>query len=124
MELVAIVIAIALIQYFVFGMLVGRARGKYNVEAPATTGDPIFERYNRVHQNTQESLLLFVPGMVMFGFYASANIACILGIIWIIGRVIYLRSYVKAPASRTLGFVLTMLPNLVLVIGGGIAAAL
>lgn len=122
MELVIVIIALALIQYSVFGMLVGRARGKYNVPAPATTGDPIFERFNRVHQNTQESLMLFVPGMIMFGYYSNPSIAVWLGVVWIIGRFIYLRSYIKEPKSRGLGFVLTFLPSLILVIGGAIAA--
>lgn len=123
MEKVVIVIALGIILYTIFGILVGRARGKYNVPAPATTGDPIFERYNRVHQNTQESLMLFIPGMTMFGYYGNANIACALGLIWIVGRIIYLFSYVKEPKSRGLGFALTFLPGLVLVIGGAIAAA-
>ncbi len=122
MELVIVIIALALIQYSVFGMLVGRARGKYNVPAPATTGDPIFERFNRVHQNTQESLMLFIPGMIMFGYYSNPNIAVWLGVVWIIGRFIYLRSYIKEPKSRGLGFLLTFLPSLILVIGGAIAA--
>lgn len=124
MELVVIVIAIALVEYSVFGMLVGRARMLYKVEAPAMTGDPVFERYNRVHQNTQESLMLFLPGMVMFGYYANAGIAVILGLVWVIGRVIYLRAYVKDPKSRGLGFGLSFLPNVVLVVGGAIAAGL
>lgn len=122
MQLVVIVIALALIEYAVFGMLVGRARMLYKVEAPAMTGDPMFERYNRVHQNTQESLMLFLPGMVMFGYYGNATAAVVLGLVWIIGRIIYLRSYVKDPKSRGLGFGLTFLPNLILVIGGAIAA--
>ncbi len=122
METVYIVIILALLQYFFFGMLVGRARGKYNVPAPATSGDPMFERYNRVHQNTQESLLLFLPGMVIFSLYANPGIAAVLGIVWIAGRFIYLRSYLKEPNSRGLGFAMTALPSLVLLIGGLIGA--
>ena len=122
MEAVYIVIVLALVQYFFFGMLVGRARMKYNVPAPATTGDPMFERYNRVHQNTQESLLLFLPGIVIFSLYTNPNIAAGLGFVWIIGRFIYLRAYTKEPKSRGLGFALTALPSLVLLIGGLIGA--
>ena len=66
MELVTIVIALALIEYTVFGMLVGKARGKYGIDAPAISGNPIFERYYRVQQNTLEVLVLFIPGMWMF----------------------------------------------------------
>jgi len=38
MEPVAVVIVLALLQYVAFGMLVGWARGKYGVKAPAVTG--------------------------------------------------------------------------------------
>ena len=38
MELVAVVTVLALLEYVVFAMLVGRARGKYGVKAPAVTG--------------------------------------------------------------------------------------
>jgi uncharacterized MAPEG superfamily protein len=122
MQLVVIVIVLALLQYFAFGILVGRARMKYNVPAPATSGDPIFERYNRVHQNTLESLVLFLPGITIYGTYANPDVAAGLGLIWIIGRFVYLRSYVKEPGSRGPGFALTTLPSLFLLIGGAIAA--
>ena len=62
MEYVALVIVAALLQYFYFGILVGNARGKFNVAAPAITGHPVFERYYRVHQNTLEMLVIFIRG--------------------------------------------------------------
>jgi glutathione S-transferase len=122
MQLVVIVIVLALLQYFAFGILVGRARMKYNVPAPATTGDPIFERYNRVHQNTLESLVLFLPGITIYGTYGNPELAAGLGLVWIVGRFVYLRAYVKEPGSRGVGFALTTLPSLFLLIGGAIAA--
>ncbi len=61
MEFVAIVIVLSLLQYFVFALQVGKARGTYKVEAPAVTGDPVFERYYRVPQNTLELLVMFLP---------------------------------------------------------------
>lgn len=122
MELVAIVVVLALIFYVVTAMLVGRARGKYGIEAPATTGNPIFERYFRVQQNTQESLMLFLPGMFLFTYYGSANVAAGLGVIWIVGRILYLRSYVADPKARGIGFMVSFVPNIILVIGGGVGA--
>ncbi|MEX2130426.1 MAG: MAPEG family protein [Pseudohongiellaceae bacterium] len=122
MEPVAVVIMLALIEYTVFGMLVGWARGKYSIEAPATTGHPVFERYFRVQMNTQESLMMLLPGLVLFGFYYNANYAAILGLVWIVGRIVYLRAYVADPKKRSLGFMLSFVPNVILVIGGGIAA--
>ena len=124
MELVTIVIALALIEYTVFGMLVGKARGKYGIDAPAISGNPIFERYYRVQQNTLEVLVLFIPGMWMFGHYVSADVAAGLGLIFIVGRFLYLRSYVADPKSRSIGFTLSFIPAQILIIGGLIGAAM
>ena len=122
MELVAIVVLVALIQYTIFGALVGRARMKYKVEAPAVSGDLIFERYYRVHMNTLESLLMFVPSIFVFATYISADIAAGLGVIFVIGRQLYLHAYVKDPKSRELGFMLTFLPSAILALGGIVGA--
>lgn len=124
MELVAIVVLASLVQYTIFGALVGKARMKYKVEAPAVSGDPVFERYYRVHMNTLESLVLFVPSIVIFAMYVRADVAAALGVVFIAGRQLYLRAYVKDPKSRELGYILTILPSAVLAIGGIIGAAL
>lgn len=124
MELVTIVISIALIQYIIFGVLVGKARGQYNVPAPAMSGNEIFERYYRVHQNTLESLILFIPSIIAFATYVHAEIAAGLGLVFIVGRIVYLKAYVKDPKSRELGYMLTILPCAVLILGGAIGAAL
>lgn len=124
MELVAIVVLLSLVQYTIFGALVGKARMKYKVEAPAVSGDPVFERYYRVHMNTLESLVLFVPSIFVFAMYVREDVAAGLGVIFIIGRQLYLRAYVKDPKSRELGYMLTILPSAILAIGGIIGAAL
>jgi len=124
MELVTIVVILALIQYTVFGALVGQARGKYGVEAPAVHGDPIFERYYRVHQNTLESLVLFLPSILLFAWYVHAETAAALGVVYLIGRIMYLRAYVKDPKSRGPGFGLTLLPAAILAIGALVGAVL
>lgn len=122
MNLVAVVIGLALVEYFVFGILVGRARQRYGVAAPAMSGHPIFERYMRVHQNTLEQLVVFVPSMLMFGLYVSDTVATLLGLVWIAGRVVYLRGYVADPAKRSTGFALSALPQVVLLVGGIVGA--
>lgn len=124
MNLVAAVIGLALVEYFVFSLLVGRARSQYGVAAPAMTGHPIFERYMRVHQNTLEQLVVFVPAMLLFGTYVSSSFAALLGLVWIVGRVVYLRGYVADPAKRSTGFALTVLPQLILLVGGIVGALL
>lgn len=118
MDMVYIVIALALLQFFVFGGLVGRARIKFSVDAPAVTGDPMYERYHRVHYNTMEQLVVFIPSMLLFGVYVSSLAAAGLGLVFIVGRVIYFRAYLADPASRGPGFGLTMLPTFILLLGG------
>ncbi len=103
MELIAIVSVLALLEYMIVSVLVGRARGKYGVEAPAISGNEIFERYFRVQQNTLEQLIIFIPALFLFGRYVSAPIGAALGLIFIVGRLLYLRGYVKDPAKRGLG---------------------
>lgn len=126
MEPVAVVIVIALLEYVVFGMLVGRARGLYGVKAPAVSGHEIFDRYFRVHQNTLELLVVFVPAMWLFGHYVDATWAALLGVVYVVARILYLRSYVKDPAKREFAFGLSVLPILVLLVGAlwGAARAL
>lgn len=118
MEPVALVILIALLEYVVFGILVGRARGRYGVKAPAVHGHEIFERYFRVHYNTLELMVAFVPAIWLFGRYVSPTWAAVLGLVYVVGRIAYLVGYVSDPAKREVGFGLSVLPILVLLIGG------
>ncbi len=122
MELVAIVVCLALLELAVFGFISGGARGKYGVAAPATTGHPTFERHFRVHQNTIEQLVMFVPGILLFGYYVSAPIGALIGILYVIGRIWYAQAYVQDPGKRTGGFLVSMLSTQVLVLGGLIGA--
>ena len=121
MELVALVILVALIQYIYFSVMVGGARGKYGVDAPATTGNETFERYYRVQMNTLEMLVSLIPAMAIFAMNARADVAAYAGIVYITGRFIYFKSYVGDPKKRTVGFLLSMLPILVLIVWGGIS---
>ena len=117
MEPVAVVIVLALFQYVAFGMLVGWARGKYGVKAPAVTGHETFDRYFRVHQNTLELLVAFVPAIWLFGIYVDPTWAALLGLVYLVARVLYLRGYVADPAKREVGFALSVLPVFVLLAG-------
>jgi glutathione S-transferase len=113
---VQLITALALLQYFLFGILAGKARGQYGVKAPAMTGHEVFERYNRVHVNTLETLVVFVPALwLAAGFFPPYWVASI-GAVYLIGRVIYLRAYVSNPATRTLGYTLSVVPVLVLIV--------
>ncbi len=123
MALVHLVIALALVEFFAFGAAVAKARAKYGVAAPATTGHEIFERYFRVQMNTLELLVMFIPAIWIFARYISAPIAAALGAVFLVGRVIYFRSYVKEPRSRELGFALSAGPVMILLIGAIFGAA-
>lgn len=122
MAWVALVVSLALLEYFVFLFMVGRARGRYGVAAPATSGNEMFERHFRVQQNTIEQLLIFLPSIYMFATFISATIASILGAIFVIGRAIYAVTYVRDPKSRSLGFLLTAAPTMILLAGAVVGA--
>jgi glutathione S-transferase len=107
---------LALVQFVVFGMLVGRARHRHNVPAPAMAGHEIFERYMRVHMNTLEQMVVMLPSLWIAAVYWPPVYMAALGAIYLIGRQLYLQGYVKDPAKRSLGFGLTMFPILALLI--------
>jgi len=113
----------ALVLYIFMGARVGGARAKFKVAAPATTGDPIFERHFRIHLNTLEWLPVFLVSMWLFALYWSDQIAAGLGAVWIIGRIIYMASYVKDPKTRSVGFGIQALATFAL-LGGGIWGAI
>ena len=59
-----LVTLLALLEYSILGAMVGRARQTYGVEAPATTGNPDFERYFRVHAEHARGPDRIHPGVV------------------------------------------------------------
>lgn len=115
---VHLIMLFALFEYFVFTMAVGRARQQYGIKAPATTGNENFERVYRVQMNTLESLALFLPALWTFAIFVSEAWAVLLGAIFILGRALYFKGYVEAANKRSLGFGLSFLPTLVLLLGG------
>ena len=117
MPFVAIVTVLALSQFFWLALQVARARARYGIAAPATTGNELFERHFRVHVNTLEQLLLFLPSLWIFAVYISPLWAAALGVVFIIGRAVYAVSYVRDPKGRSLGFALTALPYFIMMVG-------
>lgn len=122
MALVHIVVVLALLQFVWFGILVGKARMRHGVKAPATTGNAEFERVHRVHMNTLECLVVFIPAIFLFGAYVDTRWAAGLGVVYLIGRFVYSAGYSRAPEKRSAGYGLSMLPVLVLLVGGLIGA--
>ena len=118
MNLIHIVALLAVIQFFYFGVKVGRARVQYGIKAPAVSGHEVFERHFRVQQNSLELLLLFYPGLYLFGSHISPVWAAAIGVVYLIGRQIYAVTYVKDPSSREAGFIISLLASVVLLLGG------
>ncbi len=116
-NLTVIVTFAALLVYLWTGLRAGRARVKYGVKAPATTGAPEFERALRVQMNTLEWLPLFLPSLWLFAHYWDSRIAAAVGAVWIVGRILYGISYVQDPTKRGTGFGLQALSTAVLLFG-------
>lgn len=117
MALLSLVTLLALLVYMWITLRVGRARGRYEVPAPATTGHPIFERMYRVQQNTVEQLVVFLPALWIFGTFLSARVGAAVGLFFVVGRILYALGYVAEPAKRSAGFLIGYLSNTVLVLG-------
>lgn len=116
----ALATLIALAIYFWTAVLVSNARTRYGVHAPACTGNEEFERRFRVQMNTQEQLVLMLPALWLCAIWVGELYAGIGGLIWCIGRVIYVATYLRDPKSRSIGFTLTILPTVVMMVADAI----
>jgi glutathione S-transferase len=121
---VALVTIGAMIVYLTMAGRVGRARAQFGVEAPATTGHVDFERVFRVQANTLEGLPPFLVGLWLFGLYLNEPIAAALGLVWIIGRILYMTGYSRAAGARSLGFGIQALATVILLAGALVKLAL
>jgi glutathione S-transferase len=122
MACINLVTLCALLEYFAFGWLVGKARATYGVKAPAISGHEMFDRYFRVQQNTLELLIAFIPALWIAAQYWNPTWVAAIGAVFIIGRLLYLRGYVGDPKGRSFGFLLSVAPIFVLVAAGVIGA--
>ncbi len=113
----SLVTVVALVIYLLITLNVGRARSKYKVSPPATTGDPNFERALRVQQNTLEQMIFFLPLLWLFCLYMNQIWGSIIGVFWIIGRIVYALGYYQSAEKRTIGFAISSLSSLILLVG-------
>ncbi len=116
-SLVAIVTLLALLTYFWMGLQVAGARGKSGIQAPAMTGHPMLERAVRVHYNTLEWLPIFLTSLWLFAIYWNDLVAAGLGVVWIVGRLVYSFGYMADPGKRGPGFMIQSLATAVLLFG-------
>lgn len=96
--------------------LVGRARGRYGIKAPATTGHERFERAFRVQMNTQEAALMFLPSLWVAAAFGVVWVSASLGAAWLVGRVWYAVAYSNPTGNRGPGFLIGMLALLGLIL--------
>ena len=113
----ALITILAILLYFYMGLAVGMARQKFGVAAPATSGNPDFERAFRVQMNTLEWMPIFLPSLWLFAFYISDAWAAALGALWIVGRALYMRGYATAAEKRGPGFGVQATACAILLIG-------
>ncbi|MBC7573087.1 MAG: MAPEG family protein [Herminiimonas sp.] len=106
----------ALVMYFWIVFNVGRARGTYKIKAPAMEGPPAFLSILRVHANTVEQMVLFLPALWLAAIFRGDRIAAACGAAWIMGRIAYAIGYYIAPNKRGPGFAISMAATVALMV--------
>ena len=86
-----------------------RARGKYRIQAPATTGHEMFERAYRIQLNTIENVLMFLPALWLYAMFIGDKGAGDSDMIWLVGRIWYAIAYQTNPAKQGYGFLISLL---------------
>ncbi len=113
----SIVTLLAVLFYFFLATRVPLARRRFNVQLPATTGHPDFERVFRAHQNTLEWMPIFLPSLWLCAIYSSDAFAAAVGVLWVLGRAVYYAGYARAVKSRLPGFAIQAAACLLLIVG-------
>src|ERR1700746_1217615 len=108
---------LAILFYFFTSARVARARAQNKIAAPAITGNADFERLFRVQMNTLEWMPIFLPSLWLFAIYISDRWAALVGLVWIVGRIVYMLGYERATENRRPGFLIQSLACTVLLFG-------
>jgi len=111
--LTAIVTVLAVVMFFWTGLRVGEMRGKHSISAPATSGHPEFDRAYRVQMNTLEQIVVFLPLLWLSNAYFMTwpYLTGALGLVWIVGRIIYALAYMADPSTRSTGFIISLVAS-------------
>ena len=117
----ALVTLLSILFYFFTSIQVSKARVAFGIKAPTISGNPDFERYNRVHVNTLEALIVFLPAVWIFSLSVNYHIGVLLGLLFVIARIVYAAGYISAASKRSTGAMATGIINVILVVGGLIA---
>jgi len=118
----SLVASAGLVVYTYQMIQVGRARQRYGVEAPKTTGPEEFDRIFRVHQNTMEQLVTFIPSLYASALFWDPRIVSGIGSLFVIGRFAYGLGYYQKAEYRSYGMLATMLSQTTLLLGAIVGA--
>ena len=112
--------------YLLTGLNAASTRGKTKIAAPAMSGDPLLERALRVQGNTLEWIVIFLPSLWLWAAYLDPRVGAVLGVIWILGRYLYMRGYMQEAGKRSTGFLVQALATVILFFGAliGVLASL
>lgn len=116
-SLTGLVTVLALLVYFWMTMKVGQARGKHEIQAPETQGPDDFMRVMRVHANTVEGLVLFLPSLWLFAAMWGDFLAGVIGVIYPVGRIVYALGYYTEASKRSAGFLIGFISTVILLFG-------
>ena len=116
MDWIVVITVLATLQFVWFGIQVGSMRAKHEVKAPAMSGPPAFERMFRIHYNTMEQLVVFLPALWLYAHMVNPIWGAGIGAVYLVGRFIYRAAYLKDPSGRSLGFALSSLPAMVMLV--------
>jgi glutathione S-transferase len=119
----ALVTLLSVALYFYFATRVAAARGKFGVPLPATSGNSDFERIFRVHQNTHEWMPIFLAPLWICALSLSDVGAAAVGLLWLLGRVVYATGYRRAVEKRLPGFFIQSSACILLFLGAAIGVA-
>ena len=116
--LTVLVTLLAIIFYFYTGYRVGQMRDKHGIKAPATTGHPEFDCAYRVQMNTLEQFVVFLPLLWLATMYFRTWgwLPAFIGVIWILGRMLYMTTYMSDPDKRGTGFTIAAIALLALLV--------
>lgn len=115
----AAILTLLMVAFYLFTTVrVGILRGRYGVKAPATTGHPLFERAYRVQLNTLEQLGIILPFLWVASLYPidARWVMPLIAIVWLLGRVAYLRLYTVDPEKRRIGAGICGLANIAMLV--------
>jgi len=116
MKYTVLITIVALVYTFILSARVGARRLKLGIDAPAISGQAEFDIAFRIHMNTIEQLVLFIPMLWIAVTVVGDVWAAAIGAIWVIGRIIYAIGYTAGIDKRGPGMLITVLSTVALTV--------